>query len=115
RAAYHDCLPRPSLAEIRRRLSSGLFSGQGLLLRHSWGTPLFLRHLKRQGLYLATFAYALLGLGFAIGALVGTFQGRPTPGIPLALWATGPALVWMIMSHRKNSPALGALSMLAWL
>ncbi|MEZ0242812.1 MAG: glycosyltransferase family 2 protein, partial [Sphingomonas sp.] len=25
RAAYHDCTPRPSLAELRRRWSSGLF------------------------------------------------------------------------------------------
>jgi hypothetical protein len=115
RAAYHDCLPRPSLAEIRRRLSSGLFSGQGLLLRHSWGTPLFLRHLKRQGLYLATFAYALLGLLLGVDALAGVALGRPLPGLGFAFWAQGAVLVWAFMSHRKKSLALGGLSILAWL
>ena len=115
RAAYHDCLPRPSLAEIRRRFTSGLFSGQGLLLRHSWGTPLFLRHLKRQRLYLATFAYALLGVLLAAFALAGTLQGHAMPWVPFALWAQGAVLVWVFMSHRKRSLALGGLSILAWL
>ena len=44
----------------RRRWSSGLFAGQGLLLRQS-GTPFFARHLARQRLFLAAVAYAALG------------------------------------------------------
>ena len=63
RAGYHDCAPRPSWAEIRRRFAGGLFAGQGLLLRYSWGTPFFARHLWRQRLFLATLLYALLGVG----------------------------------------------------
>ena len=103
RAAYHDCTPRPSLAEIRRRWSSGLFAGQGILLRQSWGTPAFARHFARQRLYLATVAYAALGVVLVF--------------VPVAFawWALGALVVWAVMSFKKRSVALGGLSILAWL
>jgi hypothetical protein len=108
RAAFHDCTPRPSLAEIRRRWSSGLFAGQGILLRQSWGTPAFARHFARQRLYLATVAYAALGV---VLALASPFLGPAAFG-----WWAGFALgVLIVMSLRKRSLALGGLSILAWL
>ncbi len=110
RAAYHDCRPRPSLAEIRRRWSSGLFAGQGLLLRQSWGTPLFARHLARQRLYLATFAYAALGVPLAWGTLV-----SPALGAAFGAWTLGALATWAVMAVKKRSLGLGGLSILAWL
>jgi cellulose synthase/poly-beta-1,6-N-acetylglucosamine synthase-like glycosyltransferase len=110
RAAYHDCTPRPSLAELRRRWSSGLFAGQGLLLRQSWGTPFFGRHLARQRLYLASFAYAALGVLLAALALF-----VPGAAAAFALWTLGVLALWAWMALRKRSVALGGLSILAWL
>jgi cellulose synthase/poly-beta-1,6-N-acetylglucosamine synthase-like glycosyltransferase len=108
RAAYHDCRPRPSLAEIRRRWSSGLFAGQGLLLRQSWGTKAFARHFARQRLYLATFAYAALGVLLAIATPFGA-------GGAFGLWTLGATGAWAAMALKKKSLALGGLSILAWL
>lgn len=111
RAAYHDCAPRPSLAEIRRRFARGLFSGQGLLLRYSWGTPLFARHLWRQRLYLACVAYAALGTGLGLFSLLGAGRGAD---VALVAWAAGLGLAWALMAARKRSLALGGLSVLTW-
>ena len=110
RAAYHDCTPRPSLAEIRRRWSSGLFAGQGLLLRQSWGTPHFGRHLARQRLYLATVAWAALGVLLAVLALFVPFAATA-----FAFWTLGVLALWAWMALKKRSLALGGLSILAWL
>jgi cellulose synthase/poly-beta-1,6-N-acetylglucosamine synthase-like glycosyltransferase len=110
RAAYHDCTPRPSLAEIKRRWSSGLFAGQGLLLRQSWGTPSFARHLARQRLYLATVAYAALGVLLAVLALF-----VPGAAAAFAAWTLSVLLAWAWMALKKRSLALGGLSILAWL
>lgn len=111
RAAYHDCAPRPSLKEIKRRLGGGLFAGQGLLLRQSWGTPQFVRHLARQRIYLGAFAYAVLGAGLAVDALV-----RPLgAGRGFLLWTLGALYAWALMAWRKKSVALGGLSILTWL
>jgi len=106
-AAYHDCTPRPSLAEIRRRWSSGLFAGQGILLRQSWGTPAFGRHLVRQRLYLGTLAFALLGIPLAL--LI------PFEPAPFATWLVIALGTWATMAWKKESVALGGLSILAWL
>jgi hypothetical protein len=111
RAAYHDCAPRPSLAEIRRRFARGLFSGQGLLLRYSWGTPLFARHLWRQRLYLACVAYAGLGVAVALASLLGA--GRAADAA-LVAWGAALALAWALMAFRKRSVGLGGLSVLTW-
>jgi cellulose synthase/poly-beta-1,6-N-acetylglucosamine synthase-like glycosyltransferase len=110
RAAYHDCAPRPSWAEIRRRFAGGLFAGQGLLLRYSWGTPFFARHLWRQRLFLATLAYALLGVVLAAFSLVA--GGARTA---LALWTLGALGVWALMALRKRSLVLGGLAVATWL
>jgi cellulose synthase/poly-beta-1,6-N-acetylglucosamine synthase-like glycosyltransferase len=110
RAAYHDCAPRPSLAEIERRFRGGLFAGQGLLLRHSWGTPQFARHLARQRLYLATLAYALLGAALFLVALV-----APNVWRLFTFWTLGALYAWALMAWRKKSVALGGLSILTWL
>jgi len=111
RAGYHDCAPRPSWAEIRRRFAGGLFAGQGLLLRYSWGTPFFARHLWRQRLFLATLAYALLGAGLAVDALMAGAGARAA----FAAWALGALGVWALMALRKRSLALGGLAIATWL
>jgi len=111
RAAYHDCAPRPSLAEIRRRLKGGLFAGQGLVLRHAWGGPLFTRHLVRQRLFLFTVLYAALGATLLVAALAGlSWAGAAAAG-----WALGAAFAWALMAWRKRSLALGGLAILTWL
>ena len=110
RAAFHDCPPRPSLAEFRRRWASGLYAGQGLLLRQSWGTPHFARHLARQWLYLAALAFALLGASLAAFALLGV---RRAPGA-LGAWTQALALAVIVMAVRKRSPGDGALAVLTW-
>jgi hypothetical protein len=110
RAAYHDCPRRPSLAEFRRRWSSGLYAGQGLLLRQSWGTPHFARHLARQWLYLGALAYVLLGAFLALAALAGV---RRAPGT-LGTWLWGAAAIVIVMALRKRSPGDGALAVMTW-
>jgi hypothetical protein len=110
RAAYHDCAPRPSLAEIRRRFEGGLFAGQGLLLRHAWGTPSFARHFARQRLYLGALAYAVLGAGLLVSALA-----APDARGMFMLWTLGALAAWALMAWRKKSVALGGLSILTWL
>jgi len=118
RAAYHDCAPRPSLAEMRRRFARGLYAGQGLLLRYSWGTPQFGRHLWRQRLYLAAFLYAALGAALAAAwLLAGLFDGGgPLPwSAPAFLaWLLALLATWAAMAAKKRSVALGGLSVLAW-
>ena len=110
RAAYHDCPPRPSVAEFRRRWRSGLYAGQGLLLRYSWGTRHFARHLVRQRLYLGALAYALLGVGLGAAAGCGTVEARAAFGG--WLWFT--TFAFVVMSLRKGGLVAGALSMATW-
>jgi len=117
RAAYHDCAPRPSFAEIRRRFGRGLFSGQGLLLRYSWGTPQFPRHLARQRLFLAAFAYALGGLGLALAwtlARLGVVSSGRGLDTALVAWAALLLAAWAIMGWKKRSLAVGGWAVLTW-
>jgi hypothetical protein len=111
RAAFHDCPPRPSLAEFRRRWRSGLYAGQGLLLRYSWGTPHFARHLARQGLYLGAFSFALLGPGLALA----TLGGARGAGAALLAWLGALAAAVAAMAARKRSLSWGALAVAAWI
>jgi len=111
RAAYHDGPPRPSLAEFKRRWRSGLYAGQGLLLRYSWGTPNFARHFARQGLYLGALAFVALGAFFALSALLGV---RRAPGaLGTWLWTLGLAVA--VMAVRKRSLSAGALAIATWI
>lgn len=111
RAAYHDCPPRPSFAEFARRWRTGLYAGQGLLLRQSWGTPLFGRHLMRQKLYLGSVAFLASGAVLAILSLAGSSTARALGG----LWASLLLLAWLVMAVRKRSLSYGLLSVLAWI
>ena len=80
------------------------------MLRQSWGTPFFGRHLARQRLFLVTVAYAALGVLLALLALL-------VPGVAtvFAFWTLGVLVLWAWMALRKRSLALGGLSILAWL
>lgn len=111
RAAYHDGPPRPSLAEFRRRWGSGLYAGQGLLLRYSWGTRHFARHLARQGLYLGALAFVVLGAVLALSALLGV---RRAPGA-LATWLGALGFAVVVMAVRKRSLTAGALAIATWI
>jgi len=119
-AADHDCPPRPSLAEFRRRWGSGLYAGQGLLLRLSWGTPHFARHLARQRLYLGALAFAALGPMLALGVLLALPQvARGELGLVALLflfvsWAELAALVVLAMAVRKRNLGHGALAVATW-
>ncbi len=105
-AADHDCPPRPSFAEFRRRWRSGLYAGQGLLLRYAWGTPHFARHLARQRLYLAALAFAIVGvmLAFLSGVMPRAFL----------LWLGVAALVVLAMTIRKHNVFHGGLAVATW-
>jgi cellulose synthase/poly-beta-1,6-N-acetylglucosamine synthase-like glycosyltransferase len=104
---FHDCPPRPSLAEIVRRWRSGLFAGQGLALRKAWGTPLFAPLLARQRVFVGALFYLALGL-LSLGAAL---AGKP---VPLMVWVLVGTLGWIFMSLRKRSIRLGFLSLLTW-
>ncbi len=111
RAAYHDCPPRPSLGELGRRWRTGLYAGQGVLLRQSWGRPSFARHLWRQRLYLGSVGFVVTGLIAGVAALLGSGLARAgfVVWIGLALTAV------LVMAAKKQSLPYGMLSMLAWL
>jgi glycosyl transferase family 2 len=110
RVAFHDCPPRPSLAEFRRRWASGLYAGQGLLLRQSWGTKHFARHLARQGLFLGALGFTLLGVLLAILAGLGIGPAAAALGAWLGLLVA----VVIVMAGRKRSLAGGALAVATW-
>ena len=110
RAAYHDCPPRPSLAEFRRRWRNGLYAGQGLLLRYAWGTPHFARHLGRQRLYLGALAYAVLGGGLAVAALFSAPDARAA----FTGWLWCATFAFVAMALRKGGLMAGALSIATW-
>src|SRR5207237_1022396 len=61
-------------------------------------------------LYLATVAYAALGVLLAVLALF-----VPGPGPAFAFWTLSVLLLWGSMALRKRSLALGGLPILAWL
>jgi GT2 family glycosyltransferase len=113
RAAYHDCPPRPTWSEFARRWRTGLYAGQGILLRVAWGTPHFARHLWRQRLFLAATAFAALGPVLAALALTGGGAGGAARSA-LALWALAGALAVLAMAAKKKSLSLGAMSVAAW-
>jgi hypothetical protein len=110
RAAYHDCPPRPSLAEFGRRWRTGLYAGQGVLLRLTWGRPEFVRHLWRQRLYLGAVVFALAGGMAAVAALLGSTVSRTA----FAVWLGLALAALLVMAARKGSLSYGALSILAW-
>jgi glycosyltransferase involved in cell wall biosynthesis len=112
RVAWHDCPPRPSLAEFRRRWRSGLYAGQGLLLRYAWGTPAFGRHLARQRLYLGAFAALVAGGVLAVASLAGA-GGAPVRAA-LVAWLAGAALAVLVMAVRKGGLGTGALAVATW-
>jgi hypothetical protein len=106
-AGTHHCGVRPTLAELRRRWANGMYTGQGLALRHAWATPRFAPVLARQWLYLA----ALAGLVVGTVALLAALAGRPGP---LWRWLATLILAWLAMAVRKRSLRLGALSLATW-
>jgi hypothetical protein len=104
---WHDCAPRPSLAELVRRWKSGLYAGQGLALRRAWGKPEFNELLVRQWPFLSAlfyFAVALVLLGAALA-------GSP---LALAAWTLLGLMGMAVMSLRKRSLRLGFMSLLTW-
>lgn len=108
RAARHWSAPRPTLGELARRWRTGLCFGQGQVLRLYLGRPGFGTLLRRQSLYLAALAmWMLVALGLAARMAGG--DARPflvSLAIPLAVLG--------LMSARKRSLRLAALSMLTW-
>ena len=102
-AGVHHCAPRPSLAELRRRWKNGMYAGPGRALRQARGTALFGELLARQRLYLATLAYAVLGV---IALVVAPFY--------FLLWLWGLVFAWGLLALRKRSARLAALSLLTW-
>lgn len=110
RAAFHDCPPRPSLEEFRRRWRSGLYAGQGLLLRYAWGTPNFGRHLARQRLFLGALGGALLAPLLLLAAALGVAGAAAL----LAGWAGVAAFALVVMAARKRGLAAGAMAIAAW-
>ena len=106
-AGVHHCAARPTLAELRRRWGNGMYTGQGLALRHAWGTARFAPLLARQTLYLA----ALAGVAAGLGALLWALAGRAWP---LTLWLAAVATAWLAMAARKRSARLAALSLATW-
>jgi hypothetical protein len=106
-AGFHDCAPRPTLAELERRWRSGLFAGQGLALKKYWGRAGFAELLARQRLFLGALLFGAAGL-VTLGAAL---AGRPAPFV---VWAVLAAAAWLAMSLRKRSARLGALSLLTW-
>ena len=107
-AARHWSAPRPNLRELIRRWRTGICFGQGQVLRLYLGRRGFGTLLRRQWLYVASLGMWALGL---IAATASLRAGDPRPA---ALWALIPLGVLALMSARKRSLRLGALSLTTW-
>ena len=107
-AGRHWSAPRPSFAELYRRWRTGLCFGQGEVLRLYLGRPGFGALLKRQWLYLGALAMWTLGAGL-IGAAVALRDPRPA-----LIGAALPVTALALLTARKRSPRLAALSLLTW-
>lgn len=106
-AGRHFNEPRPSLAELARRWSTGLAFGPGQALRLYFGRPGFSQLLERQKLPLS----ALALWTFGVFALIQAAGGDQTP---LLLWLTGLIGVLALMIVRKRSVRLAIHSLLTW-
>jgi hypothetical protein len=102
-AGVHQCAPRPSIDEIKRRWKNGMFAGPGLALRHARGTALFGELLRRQWLCLGTLAYGVFGLVALVFA-----------PLYFVLWIWGLLFAWGLLALRKRSARLAGLSLLTW-
>jgi len=107
-AARHWSAPRPNVRELVRRWRTGICFGQGQVLRLYLGRRGFGTLLRRQGLFVAALGMWALGIGASVAAALGRDPR------PVALWALAPLSVLALMSARKRSPRLGALSLLTW-
>lgn len=107
-AARHWSAPRPNARELARRWRTGICFGQGQVLRLYLGRRGFGTLLKRQWLYVAALGMWTLGIGASVAAVLGG-DSRP-----FAFWALVPLFVLALMSARKRSLRLGALSLLTW-
>ncbi len=107
-AARHWSAPRPNVRELARRWRTGICFGQGQVLRLYTGRPGFGALLKRQWLYVAALGMWTLGI---VSAVASVMTGDPRP---VAQWALIPLGVFALMSARKRSLRLGALSLLTW-
>jgi hypothetical protein len=107
-AARHWSAPRPTLRELVRRWQTGICFGQGQVLRLYLGRRGFGALLRRQRLYVAALGLWTLGAAAAVAA-----WAARDPRV-FALWALAPLGVLALMSAKKRSLRLGALSLLTW-
>ena len=107
-AARHWSAPRPNVRELVRRWRTGICFGQGQVLRLYLGRRGFGALLKRQGLFVAALGMWTLGVAVSVAAVL---AGEPRF---VALWALVPLAIVALMSVRKRSLRLGALSLLTW-
>ncbi len=108
RAGRHWSAPRPSFPELGRRWRTGLFYGQGQVLRLYLGRRGFGTLLHRQGLYVL--ATGMWGLGLlALAAWLLTGDARPFAG-----WLVAPLGALALMTAKKRSPRLALHSLLSW-
>ena len=107
-AARHWSAPRPNVRELVRRWRTGICFGQGQVLRLYLGRRGFGALLKRQGLFVAALGMWTLGVAASVAAALASEPRW------VALWALVPLSTLALMSARKRSLKLGALSLLTW-
>jgi len=107
-AARHWSAPRPSVAELSRRWSTGLCFGQGQVLRLYCGRRGLGTLVRRQALNLATLALWTLGAAALVASLAARHAG------PLLAWLALPAAVLALMTVRKRSARLALHALLSW-
>jgi hypothetical protein len=108
RAGRHWSAPRPSFPELARRWRTGLFLGQGEVLRLYLGRRGMGTLLKRQWLYVATTGMWALGL---VALALAVVSGQADTLLAWAIMPLG-VLAWMTM--RKRSVRLAVHSLLSW-
>jgi hypothetical protein len=106
-AGRHWNEPRPSLAELERRWSTGLAFGPGQALRLYLGRPGFSQLLDRQRLPLG----ALMMWGVGVITLLWSTSGDTGP---LFLWVTVCLVCLVMVIVRKRSIRLALHSLLTW-
>jgi hypothetical protein len=99
-----------SFALLGRRWRSRYASGQGELLRQSWGQPHFVRVLTRLGAYRVAGLVAAVWMLLLASLLTPTVTWLNWPALAVAVWG----VIFLALALRERSASAAAYALVGW-